>query len=86
MCPFDQIGLKKYKVYEIPDKRREEKLSAARRCAYRKQHVLFVLVDSSGIRHRVSVFDDGYRLPFKKRKQEMCTRLDLQGVHGMFQE
>lgn len=31
-------------------------------CSYRKQHVLFVLVDSSGIRNRVSVFDDGNRL------------------------
>lgn len=32
----------------------------------RKQHVLFVLVDSSGIRNRVSVFDDRHRLPLRK--------------------
>lgn len=31
--------------------------------SYRKQHVLFVLVDSPGIRNRVSMFDDGHRLP-----------------------
>lgn len=32
-------------------------------CAYRKQHVLLVLVDSSGVGDRVGVFDDRYRLP-----------------------
>lgn len=38
-------------------------LEMLRRGTHRKQHVLFVLVDSPGVRNRVGVFDDGHRLP-----------------------
>lgn len=33
-----------------------------------KQHVLFVLVDGSGIRNRVGVFDDRHRLPLTRTR------------------
>lgn len=49
----------------LPDTRAEDNdmtQQAAGECSYRKQHVLFVLVDSSGVRNRVGVFDDGHRL------------------------
>lgn len=35
--------------------------------SYRKQHVLFVLVDGSRIRNRVGVFDDRDRLSYRKQ-------------------
>ena len=45
----------------VPDMKAEDKHDSG--CAYRKQHVLFVLVDGSGVGNRVSVFDDGHGLP-----------------------
>lgn len=37
------------------------------RGSYRKQHVLFVLVDGSRVRNRVGVFDDRHRLSCRKQ-------------------
>ena len=38
--------------------------------AYREQHVLLVLVDSSGVRHRVSVLDHGDRLACNQNREQ----------------
>lgn len=32
--------------------------------AYREEHVLLVLIDSAGVRHRVSVFDHRHRFTY----------------------
>lgn len=56
---------------------------AAGGCAYRKQHVLFVLVDSSGVRNRVSVFDDGHGLPYRKDCARQLYRIRSLSATGI---
>lgn len=43
-------------------------LEKLRRGTHRKQHVLFVLVDSPWVRNRVGVFDDRHRLPLRQTR------------------
>lgn len=50
---------------------------------HREEHVLLVLVDSTRVRHRVSVFDHRHRLSCRRRKQGTQVREAVRAsLHG----